>query len=164
MFFSNFEDEKKINMQKKSSHCTWKLLYFILTGTLVRTSPKRTLYVRALFDYDPNKVNWCSKATSFPHFYFFSFVFCRQKNKANRHIFFLPFSNFCPSILVLVWRVFFFHEYLFKCYHRQYGQSASSSYRSPTGVCVHIWTMYIDSRCLSRLRAAPQLLSSFMAL
>ena len=27
-----------------------------LTGTLVRTSPKRTLYVRALFDYDPNKV------------------------------------------------------------------------------------------------------------
>jgi len=26
-----------------------------LTGTLVRTSPKRTLYVRALFDYDPNK-------------------------------------------------------------------------------------------------------------
>jgi hypothetical protein len=28
-----------------------------LTGTLVRTSPKRTLYVRALFDYDPNKVS-----------------------------------------------------------------------------------------------------------
>jgi len=26
-----------------------------LTGTLVRTSPKRTLYVRALFDYDPHK-------------------------------------------------------------------------------------------------------------
>jgi len=26
-----------------------------ITGTLVRTSPKRTLYVRALFDYDPNK-------------------------------------------------------------------------------------------------------------
>ena len=25
-------------------------------GTLVRTSPKRTLYVRALFDYDPHKV------------------------------------------------------------------------------------------------------------
>ena len=24
-----------------------------MTGTLVRTSPKRTLYVRALFDYDP---------------------------------------------------------------------------------------------------------------
>ena len=125
MFFSNFEDEKKINMQnhdlleqlkfcvsefliRSSSHCNWLLWYFILTGTLVRTSPKRTLYVRALFDYDPNKVNWCSKATSFPHFYFFSFVFCRLKNKANRHIFFLPFSNFCPSILVLVWRVFFF--------------------------------------------------------
>ena len=27
-----------------------------ITGTLVRTSPKRTLYVRALFEYDPNKV------------------------------------------------------------------------------------------------------------
>ena len=26
-----------------------------MTGTLVRTSPKRTLYVRALFDYDPAK-------------------------------------------------------------------------------------------------------------
>jgi len=26
-----------------------------LTGTLVRTSPKRTLYVRALFEYDPHK-------------------------------------------------------------------------------------------------------------
>jgi len=26
-----------------------------ITGTLVRTSPKRTLYVRALFDYDPHK-------------------------------------------------------------------------------------------------------------
>ena len=26
-----------------------------VTGTLVRTSPKRTLYVRALFDYDPHK-------------------------------------------------------------------------------------------------------------
>ncbi len=26
-----------------------------MTGTLVRTSPKRTLYVRALFDYDPSK-------------------------------------------------------------------------------------------------------------
>ena len=24
-----------------------------MTGTLVRTSPKRSLYVRALFDYDP---------------------------------------------------------------------------------------------------------------
>ena len=27
-----------------------------ITGTLVRTSPKRTLYVRALFEYDPHKV------------------------------------------------------------------------------------------------------------
>ena len=26
-----------------------------ITGTLVRTSPKRTLYVRALFEYDPHK-------------------------------------------------------------------------------------------------------------
>ena len=26
-----------------------------MTGTLVRTSPKRSLYVRALFDYDPSK-------------------------------------------------------------------------------------------------------------
>ena len=26
-----------------------------MTGTLVRTSPKRSLYVRALFDYDPGK-------------------------------------------------------------------------------------------------------------
>ena len=26
-----------------------------MTGTLVRTSPKRSLYVRALFDYDPCK-------------------------------------------------------------------------------------------------------------
>jgi disks large protein 1 len=26
-----------------------------MTGTLVRTSPKRTLYVRALFDYDPTR-------------------------------------------------------------------------------------------------------------
>ena len=26
-----------------------------MTGTLVRTSPKRTLYVRALFDYDPHR-------------------------------------------------------------------------------------------------------------
>lgn len=26
-----------------------------MTGTLVRTSPKRTLYVRALFDYDPSR-------------------------------------------------------------------------------------------------------------
>ena len=26
-----------------------------MTGTLVRTSPKRSLYVRALFDYDPVK-------------------------------------------------------------------------------------------------------------
>ena len=26
-----------------------------MTGTLVRPSPKRTLYVRALFDYDPAK-------------------------------------------------------------------------------------------------------------
>ena len=31
--------------------------YFIILGTLVRTSPKRTLYVRALFDYDPHKVH-----------------------------------------------------------------------------------------------------------
>ena len=26
-----------------------------ITGTLVRTSPKRTLYVRALFEYDPHR-------------------------------------------------------------------------------------------------------------
>ena len=31
--------------------------YYIISGTLVRTSPKRTLYVRALFDYDPHKVH-----------------------------------------------------------------------------------------------------------
>ena len=29
-----------------------------MTGTLVRTSPKRTIYVRALFDYDPAKARF----------------------------------------------------------------------------------------------------------
>jgi len=29
--------------------------YHDILGTLVRTSPKRTIYVRALFDYDPSK-------------------------------------------------------------------------------------------------------------
>ena len=31
------------------------LSYLGISGTLVRTSPKRTLYVRALFEYDPHK-------------------------------------------------------------------------------------------------------------
>ena len=35
-----------------------------MTGTLVRTSPKRTLYVRALFDYDPAKARMLSKGHS----------------------------------------------------------------------------------------------------
>ena len=34
-----------------------------MTGTLVRTSPKRTIYVRALFDYDPAKERFELKAT-----------------------------------------------------------------------------------------------------
>ena len=35
-----------------------------MTGTLVRTSPKRTLYVRALFDYDPAKGRTSSRPLS----------------------------------------------------------------------------------------------------
>ena len=35
-----------------------------MTGTLVRTSPKRTLYVRALFDYDPAKARMLIKGHS----------------------------------------------------------------------------------------------------
>ena len=38
---------------RKKQHTVW---YMNFQGTLVRTSPKRTLYVRALFDYDPHKV------------------------------------------------------------------------------------------------------------
>ena len=37
----------------------------VLLGTLVRTSPKRTLYVRALFDYDPHKVHTCCERIIF---------------------------------------------------------------------------------------------------
>ncbi len=39
-----------------------------MTGTLVRTSPKRTLYVRALFDYDPSRDDGLpSRGLAFSH-------------------------------------------------------------------------------------------------